>query len=571
MEPMDDDTALRPGARLDRYELLCPIASGGMASVWLARLRGKRGFEKLVAIKTIRTELVDDERFEAMFLDEARIASGIQHPNVAQIIDLGEQNEILYLVMEWVDGDSLAMVRRTAQKRGHAVPLGVALRVMADASAGRHAAHELKDGRGQLLGVVHRDVSPQNIMIGSSGVVKVIDFGVAKAKNRGAGETRTGVVKGKIHYMAPEQAQGREVDRRVDVWAIGVCLHELVTGKLPFDSDSDVDVLRRLMGTESPPRITGATIPEAIDEILSHSLVRDPSERFATAATMQRALEAAIDKLGLRSTSEDVADFVRAHVPDLAAKRQSVVTAALLDADSRPSARRHEPDHAGGRRDRVRTDGHVRPLGAAPRTARSRHGGAREAQDARRRRAASQRRVESDARIGGALDGRPRPRRRTAKARVGLGRAPLQRRGRRVVGARARRRREGARMARRDLRSAQHARDPHRGARREPSRAERAGEHRSRRAERRPERRGDTVVVPSRCRNARGRRRASQAPLADVHPLRRAGASSALRRRKRHDGGPRAERFTHRRAAGPRGRQPVRLTASSDGRQAPHP
>src|SRR5262245_58532007 len=200
----DTEARIVPGYRLDRYELLAPIASGGMASVWLARLRGKRGFERLFAIKTIKTELTDDNRFQEMFLDEARIASGIQHPNVAQILDLGEQDDILYIVMEWVDGESLAKVRWLARKNGTPIPLGLSLRIIADACAGLHAAHELSDRQGNSLGVVHRDVSPQNILVTCTGSVKVIDFGVAKARDRRAGQTQTGVVKGKIRYMAPE-------------------------------------------------------------------------------------------------------------------------------------------------------------------------------------------------------------------------------------------------------------------------------------------------------------------------------------------------------------------------------
>src|SRR6478672_8206672 len=148
------ESTLIPGFRLDRYELLCPIASGGMASVWLAQLRGKRGFEKLFAIKTIKTELIDDPAFQEMFLDEARIASGIQHPHVAQILDLGEQGDILYIVMEWVDGDSLAKIRKLAAKRGATVPLGISLRVIADACGGLHAAHKLQDVSGKSLGIV---------------------------------------------------------------------------------------------------------------------------------------------------------------------------------------------------------------------------------------------------------------------------------------------------------------------------------------------------------------------------------------------------------------------------------
>src|SRR5271165_1080543 len=162
------ESVLRAGYRLDRYELLCPIASGGMATVWLAQLRGKRGFEKLFAIKTIKTDLTDDPRFQEMFLDEARIASGIQHPNVAQILDLGEQEQVLYIVMEWVDGESLAKIRKLTSKRKSVLPIGVALRVLADACSGLHAAHELRDDDGEHLGIVHRDVSPQNILISTS-------------------------------------------------------------------------------------------------------------------------------------------------------------------------------------------------------------------------------------------------------------------------------------------------------------------------------------------------------------------------------------------------------------------
>src|SRR3984885_7961638 len=238
------ENALRVGDRLDRYELLCPIASGGMATVWLARLRGKRGFEKLYAIKTIRTELLDDPRFQEMLLDEARIASGIQHPNVAQILDLGEERETLFIVMEWVDGDSLAKIRKLVTKRGHKLPVGIVLRVLADACAGLHAAHELHDDQGQPLEIVHRDVSPQNLLVATTGAVKVIDFGIAKAHNRKQGETRTGVVKGKIQYMAPEQVKkGRTVDRRADVWSLGVCLHELVAGRPPYGGDDDGEVI----------------------------------------------------------------------------------------------------------------------------------------------------------------------------------------------------------------------------------------------------------------------------------------------------------------------------------------
>jgi serine/threonine-protein kinase len=328
------ESILRAGYRLDRYELLCPIATGGMATVWLARLRGKRGFEKLFAIKTIRTELVDDPRFQEMFLDEARIASGIQHPNVAQILDLGEQQDVLFIVMEWVDGDSLAKVRKLVTKRGHRLPIGVVLRVLADASAGVHAAHEMRDDNGEPLEIVHRDVSLQNILVGSAGSVKVIDFGIAKAQNRTQGETRTGVVKGKIQYMAPEQVKkGRTVDRRADIWSLGICLHELVAGKTPSDADDDVEIIRKLLADEAPQ--VAADLPEPVVRILQSSMVLDPDARFPTAAGMQRALESAMKELGEIATSEDIAAFLRSELPELTDGRRGAVTKAIEGARDR--------------------------------------------------------------------------------------------------------------------------------------------------------------------------------------------------------------------------------------------
>jgi serine/threonine protein kinase len=312
-----------------------------MASVWLARMRGKRGFEKLFAVKTIRTELVEDPRFQEMFLDEARIASGIQHPNVAQILDLGEQHDVLFIVMEWVDGDSLAKIRKLSAKQQVAVPLGIALRALADACAGLHAAHELRDEHDEPLGIVHRDVSPQNILVSASGTVKVIDFGIAKAHNRRQGETGTGVVKGKIQYMAPEQVKkGRVVDRRTDVWALGVCLHELVSARFPNDGDDDVEVIRKLLADEPPVRVPG--LPDPVVRILDRSLVLDPDDRFPTAAGMQRALESAMKELGDVATSDDVAAFLRTSLPELAERRRGLIASAIEDARDRGEATRRD-------------------------------------------------------------------------------------------------------------------------------------------------------------------------------------------------------------------------------------
>lgn len=333
--PMDaTQSALRAGDWLDRYELLCPIASGGMATVWLARLRGKRGFEKLFAIKTIRTELVDDPLFQEMLLDEARIASNIQHPNVAQILDLGEAHDVLFIVMERVDGDSLTKIRKLLARLGASVPLGIALRVLADASAGLHAAHELRDEHGRPLGIVHRDVSPQNILVSVAGAVKVIDFGIAKAQNRQQGETRTGVFKGKVQYMAPEQVKkGAIVDRRADIWALGICLHELVAGKVPNDGDDHVEVIRKVLSDE-PPQIAEG-LPAPVMRVLERSLKLDPDERFPNAAAMQDALEEAMTELGVGTTGSDIAAFLRSELPELEEKRRSLVSQSVDEARGR--------------------------------------------------------------------------------------------------------------------------------------------------------------------------------------------------------------------------------------------
>jgi serine/threonine-protein kinase len=333
------ESSLFPGYRLDRYELLCPIASGGMASVWLARLRGKRGFEKLFAIKTIKTELISDPNYTQMFLDEARIASRIVHPNIAQILELGEENDILFLVMEWVDGDSLAKVHRLLLKQDKPFPVRFALHIVADICAGLHAAHQLKDATtGELLGVVHRDVSPQNALLSAEGTAKVIDFGLVKAKGRTSAETEKGIVKGKIRYMAPEQV-GRgsvQIDHRADVWACGMCLVELVTGKQPWDPMDDLDVVKSLMQADVAPPIP-ENVPPQVTKILEKALVRDREKRFASCAAMKREIDKAIAELGEAVDAEDIANFVKENLPDLAAKRQRTIARAIESADQRPA------------------------------------------------------------------------------------------------------------------------------------------------------------------------------------------------------------------------------------------
>jgi serine/threonine-protein kinase len=305
-----------------------------MASVWLARQHGKHGFEKLVAVKTILPLYAHDLRFQQMFLDEARIASGIEHPNVAQILDLGEEGDVLFLAMEWVDGDSLSKLFRAAEKSGQRLPVGIVCRVMADTCAGLHAAHELHDRSGELLNVVHCDVSPQNILVSTKGQVKLIDFGIAKPRDRVAGDANTGLLNGKILYMAPEQALGKPVDRRADVWAIGAVLHHMLAGVPPFEGSNQLATLQLLTEDGDPPPLP-AHVPPRVAEVVRRALVKDASKRVATAEELQRMLDRAMAECGQTAVQADVASFVNEQLVDRVEARRKAMDLALDAAKQR--------------------------------------------------------------------------------------------------------------------------------------------------------------------------------------------------------------------------------------------
>jgi serine/threonine protein kinase len=325
---------LAAGYKLDRYELLCPIAEGGMASVWIARQTGKHGFQKLVAIKTILPKFAAEPRFQKMFVDEARIASRIEHVHVTQILDVGEQHGITYLVMEYIDGDALSRLHRAVKKKGGLVPPGIVLRVMADVCGGLHAAHELHGADGQLLGVVHRDVSPQNILVSIKGVAKLIDFGIAKARDRISGDTNTDQLKGKVQYMAPEQAMGRAVDRRTDVWSVGAVIYHLLSGRAPFEAENDVATLFALSNGRPPLPLRG-DVHGAVVSVVRRALSHTPHARFATAAQMQQAIEEAMVQAGLVTTAAGVAAYLAAQMGDRADKRKEAISLGLEAADER--------------------------------------------------------------------------------------------------------------------------------------------------------------------------------------------------------------------------------------------
>ena len=324
---------LVPGYRLDgRYELLYPFAQGGMATVWVGRIQGKHGFEKLVAVKTILQHLAADPGFRTMFLDEASIVSRIRDPHVASVDDLGEEGSTLYMVLEWVNGDSWSKLHAAIAKAGQQFPLNALLRIAADACSGLHAAHELRDEMGTPLNVVHRDVSPQNILITYGGVTKVIDFGIAKALDRMLEETRTGLLKGKAQYTAPEQARaGTVVDRRADIWAIGTILYHYLAGHLPYEGKSDLETLRNLTSGR-PPAPLPPSVPAGVASVVMTALQAQADRRFATALDMGRALE---NVMTAPTTANDVAALMGQYLSDRQEMRRRDLAEALDEAEER--------------------------------------------------------------------------------------------------------------------------------------------------------------------------------------------------------------------------------------------
>jgi serine/threonine protein kinase len=326
--------ALRPGMALGRYELLVPVGVGGMACVWAARLSGYRGFSKLVAIKTVLPHLAGHRDFENMLLDEARIAADAHHPNVCNLFDVGEENGILYLVLEWVEGDSLLQVLRATRSsppsRHSAIAYRVAARIVADACAGLHAAHELVDEQGIPLGVVHRDVSPHNLLVSIDGTTKIADFGVAKAQGQLHQATRAGEIRGKLAYMAPEQMNGSGLDRRADVFAMGGVLYHATTGQPPFRGDSDVRLIRAVLeGEYEPPERIAPDYPPELGAIVTRALTADVTRRFQTAEQMRSALEVWLSASGQPTTASDVGALVRQRIGARLEHRRQEVRAAL--------------------------------------------------------------------------------------------------------------------------------------------------------------------------------------------------------------------------------------------------
>ena len=285
----------RPSQILGRYVLFGELASGGMATVHLGRLLGPAGFTKTVAIKRLHAQYAKEPEFVSMFLDEARLVGRIQHPNVVSTLDVVQLQGEVYVIMDYVEGEALSRLLKACAERNDSVDPKIAAAIVGAALQGLHAAHEANDERGRPLGIVHRDVSPQNVLVGSDGIARVLDFGVAKARGR-LQSSREGQLKGKLSYMAPEQVHGKEIDRRTDIFAASVMLWEVLTGKRLVAGDNEAAIIANVMkGGFPPPSQSAPWVAPALDAIVMRGLEADPARRFPTAREMAIELDRAVD------------------------------------------------------------------------------------------------------------------------------------------------------------------------------------------------------------------------------------------------------------------------------------
>jgi serine/threonine protein kinase len=268
------------------------LATGGMAQIYLARQTGLGAFERHVVLKTILRERATDQRFVTMFLDEAKLAATLNHQNIAQVYEVDQADGAYFMAMEYVHGENARAILETTLRRGWTIPLELAVMIISGAAAGLHHAHERKGKAGQPLNIVHRDVSPANIMVGYDGSVKVLDFGIAKAEER-ATKTVGGTIKGKYGYMSPEQCKGKPIDRRSDIFALGICLYELTTLRRAFKGNDDFETMKRIVAGDCVlPSVVVPGYPRELEAIVLTAMANDVNARFQTAQEMIEALDA---------------------------------------------------------------------------------------------------------------------------------------------------------------------------------------------------------------------------------------------------------------------------------------
>ncbi|HZI63196.1 MAG TPA: TonB family protein [Thermoanaerobaculia bacterium] len=335
-----------------QYTLLDRVAVGGMAEVWKARMKGVEGFQKTVAIKKILSHLTDSVDFVTMFIDEAKLAAQLTHDNIIHIYDLGKIGEDYYIAMEYVDGKDLRSILNAARAAGMPLPAPLALFIAARLASALDHAHRKRDFENRELGLVHRDVSPQNVLVGYEGEIKLCDFGIVKAVTK-ASKTQMGALKGKLQYMSPEQAWGKPVDARSDLFSLGAILFEMLTGRRLFAGDNEISVLESVReGRIDRPRDVNPAVAPEVDALVVRALAKDPDERFQSAGEMQRELERLLSALRPAPTQSDLAAFLRGLFGDPA--RAAAAAPAGAPAATRavvpaapPVARQVEPAVAG--------------------------------------------------------------------------------------------------------------------------------------------------------------------------------------------------------------------------------
>lgn len=296
------------GGRFGQYVLERRLARGGMAEIWLARMTGVEGFEKTVAIKKILPHLTESEDFEKMFIDEAKLAARLNHENIIHIFDLGKIGDEYYIAMEYVEGRDLRSMLNQARRRGMRIPRSLSVKIGARLASALNYAHNHPSASGRPAGIIHRDVSPRNVLLGYDGRVKLCDFGIAKAAST-VGRTAIGAIKGKLQYMSPEQAWGKQVDGRSDIFSLGVVLYELVSGERLFAGDNEISLLEEVRECRvKEPRRIDPSIPDQLNRIIVRALKKNPEDRYASAADMQKELEAL---LYLMPPTDDLSHFLR--------------------------------------------------------------------------------------------------------------------------------------------------------------------------------------------------------------------------------------------------------------------
>jgi len=329
------------GLRFGKYVLLDRLAVGGMAEIFLARQEGLEGFEKTVVIKRIRPHLSKQKSFVQMFLDEARLAAQLNHPNIVQIHELGQVDDSYFIAMEYVFGRDMARIIPKAERMGIGFPLVYALKIASSVCEGLHYAHERSDAWGNPLHIVHRDVTPENVFVSFDGTVKILDFGIAKARGQ-TGETTAGEIKGKLSYMSPEQALGMPLDCRSDIFSLGVVLYEWLTGFRLFTGDSEVAVLRSVSeGKIYGPSYFKPDIPPAVEAVVMRALEKDRDRRYPSAQEMQRDLDHLLGESEFRPSSMHLANFLKQLFSDeLEAERARLTRASETLSGEAGAARR---------------------------------------------------------------------------------------------------------------------------------------------------------------------------------------------------------------------------------------